>query len=628
MCGIAGLFRLERNYEIQQEQLVKMADPIHHRGPDGSGYFSNDRVGFAHRRLSIIDLEGGDQPMFNQTGEIGVIFNGEIYNYVELKEQLEKLGHKFLTQSDTEVIIKGYEEWGVDCQKKLNGMWAFALWDEKKQQLLVSRDRLGEKPLNYAISNGTFVFGSEIKSILAYTGPLEPEMDLLQIYLFLGFIPAPYTFYRSVFKLPAGKYLIVKDQEVREHTYWDLPDINEGDLLHDETEICRQLEELLYDSVSMRMRSDVPFGAFLSGGLDSSCIVSLMSEVSAYPIKTFTIGFEEKGYDERAMAKIVADRFKTEHHEHLVNRSSYSESLKNILFHYDEPFADPAAIPTAYLAESAAKQVKMVLTGDGGDEVFAGYSNYQSERFAQMYKDRAPNFLQGGLPKLIKSASPFFSGQFRYGLNRMQRVFDAMDMPFEKRLITKFIKISTEETKSLAFNKYMPIEEFITSALKGCSLKDPFYKLNYFNLKVSLPEQMMNKVDKMSMAYSLETRAPLLDHRIVELMYRVDKSLKMPTYRNSGVKHVLKKTMKSRLPEVIVQRQKKGFEVPLREWFKGREFDQALDLDFSSSGLNMALIKQLITENKSGKADHGKLLWRLVIFHTWLEQQVSALKLA
>ena len=341
MCGIAGVFHFDHNRPVDQDMLKNMSDVISYRGPDADGFFTNKNVGLAHRRLSIIDLSSGAQPMYNDDGQIVIVFNGEIYNYIEVEQELKALGHTFKTSSDTEVIIRAYEQWGMNCQQKFNGMWAFALWDNYKKQLFISRDRLGEKPLNYAVFDDTFVFGSEIKCIGAYGVPLKPNTDLLELFMFLGYVPEPYTFYNGIKKLKAGHCLLIKDGQVNEHKYWDLPEIKEKELITDERRVVSEFSELFRDSIRIRMRSDVAYGAFLSGGLDSSSIVSIMAEVSSQPVETFTIGFNEKKYDERNMAKIVARRFHTHHHEHLVDVATFDRSLKNILFHYDEPFADP-----------------------------------------------------------------------------------------------------------------------------------------------------------------------------------------------------------------------------------------------------------------------------------------------
>ncbi|MFH6603642.1 asparagine synthase (glutamine-hydrolyzing) [Maribacter algicola] len=623
MCGIAGILNFDGQNSVSTEMLKKMAEVIVHRGPDGEGFFVEDNIGLAHRRLSIIDLAEGDQPMFNERKTIGIIFNGEIYNYIELKDELKQLGHSFSTNSDTEVIIKAYEQWGFSCQEKLNGMWAFALWDSTERHLFISRDRLGEKPLNYMVYKDTFLFASEIKSIMAYTGGVDVDTDMEELYLFLGYVPSPYTFYKSIKKLPAGKFLVVKDKKVSEHTYWQLPDIGETDLRKDKKKINSELSELLYDSIRIRMRSDVPYGAFLSGGLDSSSIVAIMSEISSFPVKTFTIGFNEKAFDERKKAEVIAERFRTEHAVKIVDKSSLEKSIKDILYHFDEPFADPAAIPTSFLAESAAEHVKMVLTGDGGDEVFAGYSNYQSELFAEGYQKRVPRFLKKSLPMLIDGLGNVVTGDIRYKLNRVGRVLDSFNLDFDQRLITKFVKIPPKEVKSILNDKSYQIEDFISESLYNCRLKDPFYRLNYFHLKVSLADQMLAKVDRTSMAHSLETRAPFLDHRIVELMYQVDKSLKMPKYSDQGVKYLLKEVMGQKLPKSILDRKKQGFEVPLREWFKDGEFDDMLDSTPTLNILNDCAVMKLIEENKNGQVDHGALLWRIVLLQKWMNRTIA-----
>ena len=308
MCGITGVLNFDREGKTGSAVLNKMTDAISYRGPDGFGYYNHANIALGHRRLSIIDLSTGDQPMFSDDKNIILVFNGEIYNYIELREELVKLGYHFKTTSDTEVIITAYQHWGIDCQTKFNGMWAFALWDEKEQQLLLSRDRIGEKPLHYAVHENAIIFGSEIKSILAYGVPGIPNTELIEIYLSLSFIPAPFTFYKNINKLKAGYCLVVSGKEVKEKKYWDLPEIDEDKMLADKQEVYKNFESLFTDSLKIRMRSDAPYGAFLSGGLDSATIVALMSENSSYPVKTFTIGFKEKDFDERYLAKLVADK--------------------------------------------------------------------------------------------------------------------------------------------------------------------------------------------------------------------------------------------------------------------------------------------------------------------------------
>jgi asparagine synthase (glutamine-hydrolysing) len=617
MCGIAGIFYFDKQQRVDAGRLKRMSDVIAHRGPDGEGFYINGRVGLAHRRLSIIDLSTGAQPMYSDDGNIVIVFNGEIYNYVELQQELESLGHQFKTRSDTEVIIRSYQQWGVDCQQKFNGMWSLAIWDDRQQQLFITRDRMGEKPLNYGVFDQTFLFGSEIKSLGAYGAKLAPDPEMLELYLFLGYIPEPYTFYQNIKKLKAGHYLLIRENEVKEYLYWDLPALDENRLLTDNDEVTREFSRLFNDSVRIRMRSDVAYGAFLSGGLDSSSIVGIMSQNSSKPVETFTIGFNEKKFDERAMAQIVADRFRTRHHEQVVEPASLDEALQNILFHYDEPFADPAAIPTGFVSKYAAETVKMVLTGDGADEVLAGYSSYQGEAMAVSYQ-RLPKLARNMLPGMIRAFSGILTGGLRYKANRAARVLHNFNAPFQERLISKSLKIPVMDMKTLYSGNTLRVEDFIQDVFKNVTLSDPFYLLNYYHLKVSLPAQMLVKVDRMSMAYSIETRAPFLDHRIVEHLYLADKRVKMPGTKS--VKNILKQAMKDLLPAEIIHRRKKGFDVPLREWFKGDAFDRQLNQDFGQFGFNGDLVKNLVAENKQGKADHGTLIWRLMVYADWMKQ--------
>ena len=340
MCGIAGIYHFETSRVINRDVLTRMTDIIHHRGPDGSGIYTQENIGLGHRRLSIIDLVTGDQPMFNRDQSIAIILNGEIYNYIELRDELIQLGCRFTTTSDTEVVIQAYETWGVDCLEKLNGMWAFALWDNNKKQLFISRDRIGEKPVFYSTWDNSFVFASEMKSIFEYGVERTPMLELLEIYMVTTSIPSPFTFYKQIKKLNPGHYILVNADGLKEVKYWDLPEIDEANMLRDKTFIYEEFEHLLTDSIKIRMRSDVPYGAFLSGGLDSSSIVALMSEISSFPINTFTIGFDDNSFDESKLAQEVADRFNTKHFLGTVEPEGFDEILKKVVFHYDEPFGD------------------------------------------------------------------------------------------------------------------------------------------------------------------------------------------------------------------------------------------------------------------------------------------------
>ncbi len=616
MCGITGVLHFDRERGVEANTLKKMNDIISHRGPDGEGFFIKNNVGLGHRRLAIIDLSTGDQPMYSDDRNKVIVFNGEIYNYIELREELVKLGHVFKTSSDTEVIVKAYEEWGVDCQNKLNGMWAFALWDDTKQELFISRDRIGEKSLNYAVFDNSVIFSSEIKSLLEYGIPKIPDSQLVELYFTLGFIPSPYTFYKGISKLKAGHYLLVKDGNIIEKSYWELPDISESDLITDEKYVLEEFERLFVDSVKIRMRSDVPFGAFLSGGLDSASIVAEMSKISNKPVETFTIGFSQKDFDERSLAKQVAEKFKTNHHEYQVEPDQFEDSLRQILFHYDEPFADPAAIPTGFVSECAAKHVKMVLTGDGGDEVLSGYRAFRGEKFAHKYQ-QFPKFIQNGLPVMLSGVSSMFKGKKRYRLNRYHQTLKYAKGSFDQRLISKYDMNGPYSPKDFITSDAIKVEDFVSDTMKGSRFKDPFYQFMYWQYITSLPDRMLLKVDRMSMAHSLETRIPFLDHRLVELMYRVHKDIKLPGYTT---KSVLRKTVATQLPESLLTASKKGFNVPLREWFKDKSFDVVLDeITKKDFGLNNKLIKKVIEDNKNGTYDYGHFIWKMIIYNRWLE---------
>ena len=617
MCGIAGFFHTDSERKCDSEVIQKMIKVITYRGPDGEGYFVKNNLALGHRRLSIIDLSTGDQPMFSDDKKIAIVYNGEIYNYIELREELRGYGYKFRTNSDTEVIIKSYQKWGLECQNKLNGMWAFALWDESRKQLILSRDRIGEKPLHYIETDKTVIFGSEIKSILAYGIPRKPNLKLMEIYLTLGYIPAPYTFFENIHKVRAGYCIVISPKGTKEHRYWDLPEIDENHMVTNKKEIYQKFTDLFTDSVKIRMRSDVPYGAFLSGGLDSSSIVALMSKNSSFPIETFTIGFDVKSYDERELAKRVARKFRTNHHEHMVKPGAFSESLINVVNHYDEPFGDSSAIPTGHVSKFASEKVKMVLTGDGGDEVLSGYTNYQGEKFASYYQN-LPTWLKTSFPFIVSQISKPFRGSIRYKLNRMINVCNTSNMDFQSRYLSKASFIDIPIIKDLTSGQeFYPVEDFLNDFLKGCNYNDPFYKLMYLNLKLSLPDEMLVKVDRMSMAYSLETRTPFLDYRLIEFMTNVHKSIKMNHFER---KTILRETIGKELPGSILNAPKKGFTVPLREWFKGNTL--ADNIDYLGNGitvLNNNTINKIIQMNMDGEKDCGNFIWMLFVLKKVLE---------
>ncbi len=614
MCGIAGVLNFERECEVTIETLRDMTDAIAHRGPDGEGFYCCRNVGLGHRRLAIIDLHTGDQPMYSEDRRQALVFNGEIYNYVELREELKQLGRRFRTDSDTEVILQAYGEWGTECQSRFIGMWAFALWDEELQRLFLSRDRMGEKPLYYACKKDSFLFASEIKSLFAAGMTRSFNWELLDIYLTLGYIPAPFTFFKDIHNLYPGHFLLIQNGKVTDCKYWDLPEVDEADMREDAGAIYEEFEFLLRDAVRIQMRSDVPFGAFLSGGLDSASIVALMSEQSRFPVETFTIGFEEKSFDERSLARDVSSAFKTNHHEYVVRPDSLRETLALVSGHYDEPFGDASAVPVSHVSRVAAEKVKMVLTGDGGDEVLSGYTACQGEKMVSQI-GRMPDGLRKAISFGLGNVSPLFNGQVSNQMDRAKCIFDTAGWSFVDRLVSKSGCLQRNQLNRLIRRKGVyRVEDFVGDFFRERLFKDDFYNLMLFQLKVSLPNDMLTKVDRMSMAYSLETRAPFLDYRLVELMFAVSKNVKMKRLER---KSVLRNTVARRLPGSLLNAPKKGFSVPLQRWFNEDLFGgQSLFLDlneFESMGLDCDVLKNLLGQNGVGKNDYGRFLWMLLV---------------
>ena len=613
MCGIAGYLNFDQFKNANLSTLKKMTDIISHRGPDGEGFFIEGNIALGHRRLSIVDLKTGNQPMISDDGKKIIVFNGEIYNYIELKDELILLGHSFKTESDTEVIIKSYEQWGYDCQNKFNGMWSFALWDKIKEELFISRDRFGEKPLHYSIYNNTFVFGSELKSLSSFGIELKPRIELLQVYLTFTYIPAPDTFYNNVYKLLPGHYLIIKNKKVKEIKYWELPQIDEKNMLRNKQLIYSTFESLIKDAVKIRMRCDVPFGAFLSGGLDSSSIVSLMTSFSEHPVITFNIGFKNKHFDESDLANDVAKAFKTNHFIGTVTPEDFDKTLNHLAFHFDEPFGDSSSIPTNQVSNFAKQNVKMVLTGDGGDEVLSGYISYSGIKLASKLK-KIPFFIRKLSIFLVSFFSKLSKGFIRYNLNKIINILETAELEFTNRMVVKGASTDFQLIKELTKNipNVIKVEDYVNTIMNDCRFKDDFYKLMYYNYKITLPNDYLVKVDRASMANSIETRLPFLDYRLVEFMAKVHKDVKMQGWER---KSVLRKTIGEKLPKTILKAPKRGFGIPLREWFREKDFNLYLNSSLKSleNVLDYKTIKRIISDNSSGKKDNGNFIWALLM---------------
>lgn len=624
MCGIAGILHQDPTRRVDRDTLRRMTGALSHRGPDGEGYYENGNIGLGHRRLAIIDLATGRQPMCSTDGNVVLVFNGEIYNYLELRAELRNLGHDFVTASDTEVIIAAYNQWGFDCQQKFNGMWAFALWDSRQRQLFLSRDRIGEKPLHYSVQDGTFVFGSEIKSLLVYRSDYKPATELLNVYLSLGYVPAPYTFYSGISRLQPGHYLVVRDGRVQDRAYWDLPEITESDMRSDAKRIYAEFEDCFLDAVRLRMRSDVPYGAFLSGGLDSASVVAAMSAQSSLPVQTFTIGFAQRAFDERHLAREVAEHFSTNHHERMADPEMFDNSLQKILLHFDEPFGDASAIPVGLVSGIARQHVTMVLTGDGGDEVLSGYTNYVTEKLTKRYS-AVPAAIRLGVYSSTKLLAKLARGNVRYRLNRAKRFLRLADCSYSERAVAKMSTLGPDSIRKLIPDgvPHIRVEDYFSDVLARCPFADGFYRQMYFNLKVSLPDDMLAKVDRMSMAHSLEARVPFLDHRLIELTYQVHKDVKMPGLRR---KDLLRRTVGRRLPASLLKTPKMPFSVPLREWFKQDDFNERLSaLERHDFGLNSSVIREIVQANRSGHNDYGDFIWRLFVLKHWIDAPTRSL---
>ncbi len=564
MCGIAGYLTLD-NSEINPEILRNMAASLRHRGPDGEGIRIIGPVGLAHRRLSIIDLSSGDQPMANEDDSIWIIFNGEIYNYLELNQELEDRGHKFRTKSDTETILHLYEEKGMDCVSFLRGMFAFALYDQRNNLLMLARDRFGIKPLYYYYDEEKLIFGSEIKSLLQHPS-IKTELDSIAVSDFFTYlyVPGPRSIFRHIQKLEPATILTVQNGALNLTHYWQ-PSFDQGqEIPISEEEWIERMEHVLRESVRLHMRSDVPYGALLSGGIDSSTIVALMAEESDRPIRTYSIGFDEQEYSELIYAREVARRFGTDHHECILRPDGLSV-LPDLVTQFDEPFADSSALPCFHIAQLVSEDVKVCLTGDGGDETFGGYDAYQVALRLQLF-NVIPQQLRQFLVNPILAVYP------RWWLGK--GILSFLPLTFEDRYteimcgFNNFEKerILTEDFVSSlnGYNSYQLFRSLFAQSKRW----DILSQMQYVDFKTYLPDDIEVKIDRTSMFHSLELRVPFLDHIVMDLASQMPRSLKI---RNGQGKYLLRKIMQPFLPPKILSRAKKGFSVPLKHWL-GREF--------------------------------------------------------
>ena len=633
MCGICGIFNLALDPVAHREQIDAMSARIVLRGPDSHGKFELPHLALAIRRLSIIDLQTGDQPLSNEAGDVTLVFNGEIYNYREIREQLLSRGHKFKTHSDGEVIAHLYEEQGPNFVRELNGMFAIALWDERGKRLVLARDRAGEKPLYYWRGNNTLVFGSEIKALFEYPGlsrRIDPEA--LAQYFFYGYFPAPRCVYAEIKKLPAAHIMVVERGEIRIDCYWRLQDHLRPPggprvTQRDEAVLVEELRVRLREAAISRLVSDVPLGVFLSGGVDSSTLVATMSELTPGNVNTFSVAFPQKSFNEESYANLVARHFGTRHHVLPADETNLREALDILAGYLDEPVADPAVIPTYLLSRFARNEIKVALSGEGSDEIFGGYPTYMGARLAEYYL-RLPRFVRRQFFDRLKRFLPVSSTAVPKGLFLRRFLTHAERDPAERHHIW-FGMFNPSELDQLFSPQWCGpkppssgIFGPLAHVLEGTRFDETVAEMLYLDFRMYLEDNLLVKIDRASMACSLELRTPFLDHRLVEFAAGLPASLRV---RRFQLKYLLKKAVEKWLPHEIVYRQKRGFSVPIASWMKeGLRplLDETLAEDkLKRDGVFYApFVRRLLDEHWSGRADHRKTLWTLLSFQLWYDR--------
>jgi asparagine synthase (glutamine-hydrolysing) len=625
MCGIVGLFDTRGKREINRQLLGRMNQSQVHRGPDEGELHTEPGIGFGHRRLSIMDVTSGQQPLFNEDGTVVVVFNGEIYNFEELAKELSAAGHVFRTHCDTEVIVHAWEEWGEQCVDRFRGMFAFCLWDRNRQELFLGRDRLGIKPLYYSLlKDGVFIFASELKALLAHPGfTRELDPQAIEEYFAYGYVPEPKTIFKNAFKLSPGHILKLRPGQSmsRPYQYWDVPFIPHQPMSVQEAE-----EELIFrlrESVKIHLMTEVPLGAFLSGGVDSSAVVAMMAGLMPEPVNTCSISFGDPAFNESQYAQKVADRYGTHHYVEQVDQDDF-DLIDRLAFLYDEPFADSSAMPTYRVCGLARKRVTVALSGDGGDENLAGYRRYRWHLYEERMRGmlplglRKPLFgLMGSMypkadwaPKFLRAKSTFEA----LGRDSVEGYFHGVSIMkdgMRKRLFSPSFQRDLQGYKAV---------EVLRQHAAKCPVEDPLSRVQYLDMKTYLVGDILTKVDRASMAHALEVRVPLLDHKLVEWISGLPASLKLHGHEG---KYIFKKSLQPYLPNDVLYRDKMGFAVPLSSWFRGplrqRLNNALMDPVLSDSGLfNSGVIKEMLDQHQSGRRDHSAPLWTLLMFQSFL----------
>ena len=623
MCGIFGKVNFNKEDIIYEEYIKRACDKISHRGPDNYGFFNDGSVALGHRRLSIIDLsEAANQPMTNEDRSIWIVFNGEIYNFIELKKSLVEKGHRFATNSDTEVVIHLYEEYGEECLSHLRGMYAFGIWDSRKQIIMLARDRIGKKPLFYSHNNKNLIFASEIKSILEdHSIPKKVNHKAIYYYNTFNYVPSPHTAFEGIYKLPPAHFLIYENGDIRIKKYWELDYRNKFEIKsridreHLEEEIRIKIEE----ATKIRLISDVPVGAFLSGGIDSSAVVAYASKHSREKLKTFSIRFNESDYDESSYARLIAEKFGTEHYEFTVKPDAM-EIVNKLVYQFDEPFADSSSIPTYYVSKLAREHVTVALTGDGGDESFAGYPRYAANNISEILgalplyrkimgskwiRDKANNYQRYSNPvtkvlRLLNTSS----------LEDYERYYKWISWNHNNKLFTKEFEenVGVGEGLNLIMNLF--------SNAKADSVID---KSLSADINMYLPDDLLVKVDIASMANSLEVRCPLLDNKLMEFAARIPANMKT---RYTDTKYILKKALEPILPNEVLYRKKMGFGLPIEHWFRNELKDLIFDILLSQRSLsrgyyNKSYIEEILNEHMKGTRNYRFEIWNLLVLELW-----------
>jgi len=627
MCGIAGFIDFwdrNGNDSFERGRLLKsMCDVIRHRGPDDEGFLLKDGVALGMRRLSIIDLAGGHQPISGEDGSVTIVFNGEIYSFQELRSELEKRGHTFKTNSDTEAIVHAYEEYGPACADHLRGMFAFAIWDDRKRELYIARDRVGKKPLYYTVTPGqTLVFGSEIKSILEHPDVTrEINLEALDAYFTLGYIPDPLTIFQNVHKLPPGHYLTFSAGRVAIQQYWDFK--FEPAASRKPEDYMEELRALLNESVRLRLISDVPLGAFLSGGVDSSTVVALMAQHMNQPVKTFSIGFHEDSYNELKYARLTAKKLGTDHHEFFVT-PQICDIINDLVWHFDEPFADPSAIPTFMVSKLARDHVTVALSGDGGDELFAGYTHYVVQESRRAFSAALPKALREGVMRPLSYRLPHGA----WGRNYLHNIsLDPIDRYLDS--LSYFTELNKESLYTSDFRRQLHAKNWVARSFRDYAARvktnEPLDQLLYIDGKSYLPGDILTKVDRMSMATSLEVRVPLLDHKLIDFVTKVPASLKLA---GTETKQLLKRVARDLIPAEILDRPKQGFGMPLEEWINRQLRDQIREIlreprTRQRGYVNPDYVDLILDEHHKGRRDHSQPLWSLWILELWHRRYID-----